>query len=356
MAGKDDTRFEEIEIGGDDEEANAFADAFEEQQKLVVSGQKADDLGDEEDDDVDYVFEDEEKPKPQAKPKDAPKDERETRRKSRAQERIQKLANERKELQARLEQLESQNIELEDRLNTQQQASARAQARILTERLKDLQAQQRIAAENQDWETHARLSQAANDAGLKLQVLAYQESNVPPSRRPQLDENGNPVQRRPQQRPPQMPEAAQDWVAENEWFAAPITQDDLIRQRAAVMIGRQLMAEQVDPETDEYYEELDRRLEKRLGKYNPTGAQKKAPIEDEEEEAAPPPRRQVQRDVPIVSGDGRQAPVRRKGRNTVRLTAEDRQIIDDLGISVQEYVAQLRAREESGNTGWTEIG
>jgi len=257
-------------------------------------------------------------------------------RKSRAQERIRKLANERKALEDRLHRAEQENFVLGERMREQTRTNASTQKQVYKDRLEDLKESQAQLMEQGEYKKAAGVSEEIAKANLRMEVMDYQEANVPPARRA--------PQRRAPQIQEEVPEAAQDWAKDNDWFFMPKDQDEAIRKQGAIHLGTVLMREGLDPQSEEYYETLNERLDARFGAL---GTQSTHEDQEGEDETAP-----RKRTKPVVGGTGRQGVTRRRGKTTYRLTAQDKEIIDDLGITPQEYVAQLRNQED---TGWTEI-
>ena len=118
--------------------------------------------------------------------------------------------------------------------------------------------------------------------------------------------------------PPQQTEAvppskkAQAWAEKNTWFG-----DDEVMTNAAFSIHAELVKEGFDSESDEYYNEIDSRLQD----YFPN---KFAVSEPEVEEKKP---------VQTVASAGR----KQQGRRTVKLTRSQVAIAKKLGVPLEEY-------------------
>mgnify|MGYP003650106838 CR=1 FL=1 len=131
-----------------------------------------------------------------------------------------------------------------------------------------------------------------------------------------------PVQQQPVQQPVQQPAQAdpkaEAWAGKNQWFG-----DDEVMTYAAFGIHRRLVEdEQFDPQSDEYYSELDRRLvsefPQKLGSKHKTGGSKK------------------------VASAETSASRNRGGRKTVRLTSSQVAIAKKLNVPLEEYAKYVK--------------
>lgn len=101
-----------------------------------------------------------------------------------------------------------------------------------------------------------------------------------------------PQRQQPQQQghDPRTVNKAKEWAARNEWFVPGNTDDDSV---IADAIAAKLVKEGYDPKTDDYYDELDERLQKRgIGQ-----------AQDDDDEP-PAQRRAPQRKSPPIGGGG----------------------------------------------------
>jgi len=327
--------YEELDLDKVEEEAAALSESTEEGQKVLQSG--AGQVEKIAEGDVEVVVDDfledaQGEPKEEAK-EEAKEDPQKKPRKSRAQTRIRNLSNEKKQLQAQLEQERRTRFEMENRLKQQTYSSAKGQRKMLEGQLQDLAYKQERALQEGNYRAHALLSQNVADTNLKMRVLDY-ETQKPPQRR--------------QYQPPapqqvEVPEVAHEWADNNTWFMQPKTQDDAIKRQAALVLSTAMINEGMDPTAPDFYQELDQRLDSRFSNSHQGGTQETQRTQTE--------------DRPVVGGVGRQAPVRRSGKNTVRITREEKDLADSLGISPQEYVRQKKAQQDAteSGSGWTEI-
>jgi hypothetical protein len=122
-----------------------------------------------------------------------------------------------------------------------------------------------------------------------------------------------------QQQPVAQPDPkAEDWASKNEWFGT-----DEVMTYAAFGIHRRLVEdEQFDPQSDEYYSELDKRLitefPHKFGNKPKTGGSKK------------------------VASAETSASRNRGGRKTVRLTSSQVAIAKKLNVPLEEYAKYVK--------------
>jgi hypothetical protein len=108
---------------------------------------------------------------------------------------------------------------------------------------------------------------------------------------------------------------AEAWALKNDWFG---TQNAMTY--TAYDIHRELVEEGVDPRTDEYYNEIDKRIRKEF------------PHKFSDGEALTKPRQKVASAV-------RTSP---SGRRTVRLTPSQVAIAKKLGVPLEEYAKHVK--------------
>lgn len=126
-----------------------------------------------------------------------------------------------------------------------------------------------------------------------------------------------PAEQVAEQPQPQISQKAQDWAAENEWFGS-----DRVLTSAAMGIHEDLLGEGIDAETDEYYNQIN----KRMKEYFP---QKFATSTEEKTKAAP-----VQNVASVSRRSG--------GRKSVKLTKSQVVIAKKLGVPLEEYAKYVK--------------
>ena len=128
----------------------------------------------------------------------------------------------------------------------------------------------------------------------------------------------------PNETPQQMPQAdpmAEDWAAKNRWFGT-----DRAMTFTAFEIHKDLVEKEgYDPKSQEYYEEIDKRIRVDFGhKFGNNDT------------------KQTNRAVQSVASANRSS---KPGRKTVRLTSSQVAIAKKLGVPLEEYAKQLKLTE-----------
>jgi hypothetical protein len=168
-------------------------------------------------------------------------------------------------------------------------------------------------------------AKAQVDANKRIATLAFdnakleQRKETAAQEKPvQLSDGGN----LPKQTPRQMPQAdpmAEDWASKNTWFGR-----DRPMTFTAFEIHKDVVNEGFDPKSDEYYEEIDKRIKVDFPhKFGNS------------ERTTPKP-------VQSVASANRSV---KQGRKTVRLTSSQVQIAKKLGVPLEEYAKQLKLTE-----------
>ena len=166
-------------------------------------------------------------------------------------------------------------------------------------------------------------------ANKKIAELAFESAKLKQRKQTQPVEQETPVQlsdggRLPNQTPQQMPQAdpmAEDWASKNTWFGT-----DRAMTFTAFEIHKDLVdKEGYDPKSNEYYQEIDKRIRVDFGhKFGNTDT------------------KQTNRAVQSVASANRSS---KPGRKTVRLTSSQVAIAKKLGVPLEEYAKQLKLTE-----------
>jgi hypothetical protein len=132
----------------------------------------------------------------------------------------------------------------------------------------------------------------------------------------QVQQQQQPQQAAPQaqpQQPPQVDPKAKSWAEKNEWFG-----NDEIMTTAAFTIHRRLIEEEgFDPNTEEYYSEIDSRIRSEFPhKFNTV---KKSGGKQ------------------VASAGNSASRSNKQGRRTVKLTHSQVAIAKKLGVPLEEY-------------------
>jgi hypothetical protein len=168
-----------------------------------------------------------------------------------------------------------------------------------------------------------------------------------------FEEQETPRLRQPQQAPPEVPDAAREWIARNKWF----NQDEK-KHVIARMLSAELTKEgELDPEGEEYWEELDKRLED----YNIKPVPPKG-REREQQEDTPAPRR---KGSPVSSRQDEDSGgysysndkqfVRSGNRVTANPTKEDVDMADRLGVDLTSFMKEKHKYAQQGYKGYVTI-
>ena len=192
----------------------------------------------------------------------------------------------------------------------------------VTSAMESAQNELRMAIESQD----ANLQVTANK---KIAALALENANLQMRKKQKPVEQETPVQlsdggRLPEQTPRSLPEAdpaAEDWAAKNRWFGT-----DRAMTFTAFEIHKDLVdKEGIDPKSDEYYTEIDKRIRVDFPHK----------FDNNETIATTKP-------VQSVASANRSV---KPGRKQVRLTSSQVAIAKKLGVPLEEYAKQLKLTE-----------
>ena len=166
-------------------------------------------------------------------------------------------------------------------------------------------------------------------ANKKIAALALENANLQMRKKQKPVEQETPVQlsdggRLPEQTPRSLPEAdpqAEDWAAKNRWFGT-----DRAMTFTAFEIHKDLVEKEgYDPKSNEYYEEIDKRIRVDFGHKFDNNETK-----------------QTNRAVQSVASANRSS---KPGRKQVRLTSSQVAIAKKLGVPLEEYAKQLKLTE-----------
>ena len=169
------------------------------------------------------------------------------------------------------------------------------------------------------------------EAGKEIARLGYEEARLNEAKAAYEDmAKAEPKQREiPRVSPQQTPQAdpkAEDWGSKNKWFGT-----DTAMTYTAFDLHKKLVDEEgFDPQTDEYYTEIDKRIRLEFPhKFDTTDGKV-------QNDTAKP--------TQIVASAKRS--VNRSGRKTVRLTPSQVAIAKKLGVPLEDYAKQLKITKE----------
>ena len=219
----------------------------------------------------------------------------------------QKLLDENNKLKGRVQQLDNGYLnEYGNRLTTQEEAARRAYKAAYEQGDSDAM----LAAQEQ-------LSQIAIDK----QRYTQAKTRVEQQAKMQVQQQQQPQQAAPQaqpQQPPQVDPKAKSWAEKNEWFG-----NDEIMTTAAFTIHRRLIEEEgFDPNTEEYYSEIDSRIRSEFPhKFNTA---KKSGGKQ------------------VASAGNSASRTNKQGRRSVKLSHSQVAIAKKLGVPLEEYAKYVK--------------
>jgi len=222
----------------------------------------------------------------------------------------QQLMEENKKLKTRMQALDTGYLsEYGTRLQSQTDAAKRAykeayEAGDTDRMLEAQQALSNIAVETQRYNTaKARAEQQA-----KVQVQR-QEQPV----------QQQPVQQQQQQPQPQPDPRAQSWAEKNDWFG-----QDKVMTASAFAIHQQLVDEEgFDPQSDEYYTEVDKRIRSEFPHKFQTAKKSGGGSQ-------------------VASAGNSASRSNKQGRRSVKLTHSQVAIAKKLGVPLEEYAKYVK--------------
>ena len=245
------------------------------------------------------------------------------------QGRIAKLTRKMREAERR----EAAALQYADSLEKKRKIDASRLAEVNTEYTTKLE--ENVTSAMESAQNELKMAIEAQDATLqvtankKIAALALENANLQMRKKQKPVVEETPVQlsdggRLPEQTPRSLPEAdpeAEDWAAKNRWFG-----QDRAMTFTAFEIHKDLVdKEGIDPKSDEYYTEIDKRI--RVDFPHKFG--------NNETIATTKP-------VQSVASANRSA---KPGRKQVRLTSSQVAIAKKLGVPLEEYAKQLKLTE-----------
>jgi hypothetical protein len=151
------------------------------------------------------------------------------------------------------------------------------------------------------------------------QVQSYQQ---PQSQQPQQPQNYQQPPPQPAQRPAPSPQA-EEWAERNPWFG----QDRMLTYAAWGIHETLITQEGIDPNSEEYYTELDRRLQTEFpSRFQNSGSASQI---------------RQQRAAPAVAPATRSSGIN-SARRTVRLSPSQVAIAKKLGVPLEEYAKYVK--------------
>ena len=236
-----------------------------------------------------------------------------------AEKRIRQLVRQRKEREETIQTLLAQNEELKNNLSKKDKEVASITNNSLNVNEQSLEKTIKMAKEayleafdSGEKEKVLEAQETLNNAQADLKLLQRMKINTAKQQQ-ELEAQPEPqVQQQPQSTAVDV--KAQEWAEQNDWFG-----EDTIKTAAALALDAELKSEGYDPNDNEFYEEIDRRLEKAFG-----GSSVRV------EENTPQPSQ-------VVSGASRSS---QNSRSKVKLSKEDVRLANKWGIPLEQYAAE----------------
>lgn len=280
---------------------------------------------------------------------DEKKQDKEGGRKSRAQDRIRQLVAERKALEeAKNKEIEELRKQMEQFQNSESSSKKEAlenQKSLIDNQVEMIKDGLKRAYEDGDHEKILELQDQLSDLKLNQKIIANQQQKLNIAK-PKTEEKQTEAKQTETQKQIQMPDEMQYWLEENPWALKPETREDRKKVRAVRRLSAELYEEGYDETSPEFYEELDKALEKEFGKSGQDDVEY-----DEDTTKGRPSSEDVKKRKGPVSGNSR-TPARRRDR--VYVSPEEKAIAKRLNIPEDRYALRKKKREAE-NSGWTTI-
>lgn len=253
------------------------------------------------------------------------------RRKSRTEQKISQLVEENKNLRT---QLVDEFSKIRTEFQTTKTASeADDKLRNVNEKLSDIEAKLAKAYEDSNYAEIAKLNRNQSELLLDKRVLEAQKLQTTKSDTKQIQATTE------TQTTVETPEAYKDWVVDKEWLDDPQTRDERKLRRYVRKAAKQLEDDGFDYNEDDFYEELDSKIEKFV-------SANKLDVEGYEIKE---PKKQVQTS-PVNTQRRDSGITKRNGKVVVRLTPEEREMAKNLNLSESDYAKHKAKLNGSGYT------
>jgi hypothetical protein len=236
-----------------------------------------------------------------------------------AEKRIRQLVRQRKEREETIQTLLAQNEELKNNLSKKDKEVVSITSNSLNVNEQSLEKTVKMAREayleafeNGEKEKVLEAQETLNNAQADLKLLQRMKVNTA-KQQEELEAQPEPqVQQQPQTTAVDV--KAQEWAEKNEWFG-----EDTIKTAAALALDGELKRDGYDPNDNEFYEEIDKRLEEAFGNSS---------VRVEENTSQP---------SQVVSGASRSS---RNSGSKVKLSKEDVRLANKWGIPLEQYAAE----------------
>ena len=253
-----------------------------------------------------------------------------------AEKRIRQLIRQRKEREEQIQELIKQNEELQNNLKVKDNEvdsiatrSLDANEKQLTQNI-DLARQAYMEAfEDGDKEKVLKAQEILNNAQADLKTVQNYKNNLA-TKLKQKEEQVAATPQPVQSQQPSYDPKANEWAERNQWFG-----QDTVKTAAALALDAELKEQGYDPNDEEFYEEIDRRLETAFGQ----ASNRVQETEGQSNSGTTQP-------AQVVSGASRSSPSAGK---KVKLSKEDVRLANKWGIPLEKYaVEKMKASSADG--------
>ena len=293
----------------------------------------------EEQKEVEFEIEEEEEAKQEAQPEPEPESQEEEKKKEAppelegietkgAEKRIRQLIRQRRERDEQIAALIQKNEELDKNLRTKDKEvtqvnklSLDASEKQLTDKLELARTVYMEAFEEGEKEKLLKAQEMLNEAQADLKAVTSAKQNY------EVEEVA-PVKQESQYQPPPQQATdpkAEEWAAKNDWFG-----QDNVKTAAALAIDAELKSEGYSPSEEEFYQEIDKRINKAFNQES----------QERVQESSSKP-------AQVVSGSSRSSP---SSAGKVKLSKEDVRLAQKWNIPLEQYaVEKLKVSDAEGN-------
>lgn len=268
--------------------------------------------------------------RPLNEPVDEPTDEELATYSEKVQKRIKSLTHARHDERRKAEKLEREQAELLD-VTRRIQAENKQLREVVTNgtteygkmatsaaEAKVEAARQKIKKAKEEYDTDAEIAAIDELSDAKAELLAAKNIRAPALQEPVED-----VKIRATADSPALDDKTKAWTARNKWFGAAGKEDVTA---FALGLHKKLVESGVEPASDEYFERIDARMKSSFPELYPASRER----EEREEDDAP------RRKSSVVAPANRST-----GKRKVTLTQSQVEICKKLGLTPQQYAAEL---------------
>ena len=251
-----------------------------------------------------------------------------------AEKRIRQLIKQRKEREEQLEAQQQQIADLQSQLqNSTQKVQETEKASLVSyenqtkDKLKLAEEGYKNAYDSGDKDKLLEAQKAIADATTELRMVEakrfYIEDQAKKTEAVEAKEEESKPTEQPKQ-PPKLHKLAREWISDNsEWY-----NKDRITTQAAHIINEDLLSEGFDPETEEFYTEISKRLKKEMPhKFG------------QQEEPTNKP-------AQVVAGKSRSSA---SSKGKIRLSKEDVRLAKKMNVPLDVYAREKAKVEKAGD-------